>query len=328
MPTHPTVNDNARTVDIIGYDCGWGCGDFGCEDGPAHMPLAYIIAALRKNGFTPRNHGLLGIKHLGNHAALDDKHKTLPLLREALSRLHEAVYSSAHAHHLPLVFGGDHSSAIGTWSGIINATQHHGKFGLIWIDAHMDAHTDKTSHEGKWGGWWHGQPVAALTGHGLTEFTALGASAQTAAKIAPKISPAHISIIGAHSYEPAEVKFTEQHGIRVYTLDEVQQRGFATVFAEAYARATTGTQGWGMTIDLDAFHPDEAPGVGTHEDKGLRSADVLPVLKGIAHKAGFSGLELAEFNPHRDRNNITVNLIEKLVDHIFTSEGSIGHTVR
>lgn len=323
MTSLPIVNDNARAVDIIGYDCGWGCADFGCEDGPENLPMAEIIASLRKNGFAPQWHGPLGIKHLGSHAAFDSKEKTLPLLREALSRLHESVHASAAHNRLPLVFGGDHSSALGTWSGIVNATHHHGNFGLIWIDAHMDAHTDKTSHEGKWGGWWHGQPVAALTGHGLTEFTSLGSPLGAAAKI----SPAHISIIGAHSFEPAEVKFTEKHGIRVFTLDEVQQRGFASVFAEAYARATTGTQGWGMTIDLDAFHPDEAPGVGTHEDKGLRSAEVFPLLKGIAHKAGFSGLEIAEFNPHRDRNHKTVTLIEKLVDHIFTSEGSIGHTV-
>lgn len=324
MASLPIMNDNARSVDIIGYDSGWGCGDFGCEDGPEHLPMAEIIASLRKSGMAPHWHGPLGIKHLGSHAELDDKNKTLPLLREGLSRLYTAAHDSAAQHHLPLVFGGDHSSAIATWSGIVNATRQHGQFGLIWIDAHMDAHTEQTSHEGKWGGWWHGQPVAALIGHGLTEFSMLGSAPGEPAKI----SPAHISIIGAHSFEPAEVKFTEKYGIRVYTLDEVNQRGFAAVFAEAYARATTGTHGWGMTIDLDAFHPDEAPGVGTHEDKGLTSKDVLPVLKGIAHKAGFSGLEIAEFNPHRDRNNKTVNLIEKLIDQIFTSEGSIGHTVR
>lgn len=317
------VNDNARTVDIIGYDCGWGCADFGCEDGPAHMPVAQMMAALRRGGFTPHCHEPLGIKHLGSHAELDTKQKTLPVLREALSRLHDAAYRSARQHHVPLVLGGDHSSAIGTWSGIVNATQHHGRFGLVWIDAHMDAHTEQTSHEGKWGGWWHGQPITALTGHGLTEFSALGGTARAAAKI----SPAHISIIGPHSFEPAEVAFTEKTGVRVYLLDEVRERGFAAVFAEACARATTGTLGWGLSIDLDAFHPCEAPGVGTHEEKGLRSADVLPALRGVAHKAGFSGLELAEFNPHRDRNNKTVNLIEKLVDHIFTSEGSMGHTV-
>lgn len=324
MASPRTVNDNARTVDIIGYDCGWGCANFGCEDGPEHLPMAEIIAALRKNGFAPHWHGPLGIKHLGSHAELTDKHKTLPVLREALARLHQATHDSAERHHVPLVFGGDHSSAMGTWSGIVNATGNHGRFGLIWIDAHMDAHTEQTSHEGKWGGWWHGQPVAALTGHGLTAFTSLGSVAGSPAKI----SPSHISIIGAHSFEPAEVKFTEKTGVRVYTLEEVERRGFATVFAEAYARATTGTHGWGMTIDLDAFHPDEAPGVGTHEDKGLASSAVLPVLKGIAHKVGFSGLEIAEFNPHRDRNHKTVNLIEKLVDHIFTPEGSMGHTVR
>ena len=319
MTTQPTINDNARTVDIIGYDCGWGCGNYGCEDGPGQLPADQILAILQHAGFLPQWQGPLGIKNLGQRRPDSVKTDTLPLLQEGLDRLSRAVAASAARQHIPLVFGGDHSSAIGTWSGIVSAQQQHGKFGLIWIDAHMDCHTFETSHQGKWGGWWHGQPVAALTGQGLPQFTQLGDGRA-------KISPEHIAIIGAHSFEPAEVEFTKNHNLRVYTLDEVKSRGFATVWQEALQRVTTGTQGWGMTIDLDAFHPDEAPGVGTDESDGLCSADVLPLLKSIAHMTGFSGLEIAEFNPHRDRNFKTVNLIEKLVESIFTAQGSMGHT--
>lgn len=35
------------------------------------------------------------------------------------------------------VFGGDHSCAIGTWSGIATALRPVGDIGLIWVDAHM-----------------------------------------------------------------------------------------------------------------------------------------------------------------------------------------------
>lgn len=36
-----------------------------------------------------------------------------------------------------LVLGGDHSCAIGTWSGVAVALRPVGDVGLIWVDAHM-----------------------------------------------------------------------------------------------------------------------------------------------------------------------------------------------
>lgn len=36
-----------------------------------------------------------------------------------------------------LVIGGDHSCAIGTWSGVASAKREEGDLGLIWVDAHM-----------------------------------------------------------------------------------------------------------------------------------------------------------------------------------------------
>lgn len=313
------INDNRRSVDIIGYDCGWGCANYACEDGPAHIPLDAVLHALRQGGFAPHWHGSLGIKALGSHAQLTTKEQTLPLLKEALDRLSQSTAESAGRQHIPLVFGGDHSSAIGTWSGIVHARHAHQRFGLVWIDSHLDCHTVATAHQGKWGGWWHGQPVAALLGHGLKDFTHLSDAAA-------KISASHLSIIGAHSYEPAETAFVEKMGVTVYTLDTVRKRGFAAVFAEAYERATKDTLGWGLSIDLDAFHPATAPGVGTDEADGMMPEEVLPVLRNTGSRPGFSGLEIAEFNPHRDKNHKTGNLIEKLIQNIFTGTGSLGHT--
>ena len=59
-----------------------------------------------------------------------------------------------------LIFSGDHSSAIGTWSGVLNSLPAESSFALIWIDAHMDAHTLSTSHSGNL----HGMPVSVLLG--------------------------------------------------------------------------------------------------------------------------------------------------------------------
>ena len=38
-----------------------------------------------------------------------------------------------------VVIGGDHTCALGTWSGVSNALEQTA-IGMIWIDAHLDAH--------------------------------------------------------------------------------------------------------------------------------------------------------------------------------------------
>jgi len=297
-------------AEIIGFDSGWGCRNFGCEDGPHKLSPSTIIHRLTKAGVAVKWRGPLGLKFLGDHAAATTKEDTLEFTVTALRRLFDTVREATLARHVPVVIGGDHSSAIGTWSGVVNALQAEGNFGLIWLDAHLDAHTAETSHEGKWGGWWHGQPVTALTGWGLNTFRTLGGNAA-------KISPQHLSIIGPHSFEPSEAAFVAKHGIRVYFLEEVRKRGFAAVFQEAYARATRGTAGFGLSIDLDAFQPGDAPGVGTTEDEGLVAGEVLPVLKSLARQPAFRGLEIAEFNPHNDRDQKTLHLLETLLETLF-----------
>jgi arginase family enzyme len=47
-----------------------------------------------------------------------------------------------------LVVGGDHSCAIGIWSGASDALRRSGPLGLIWIDAHMDMHVPATTPSG------------------------------------------------------------------------------------------------------------------------------------------------------------------------------------
>ena len=298
-------------AEIIGYDSGWGCRDYLCEDGPAAIPADHLLHKLRYRGVNARWRGPLGLKFLGKHQILNTKEKTLPLVVEGLKRLFNHVKRAVENKCIPIVIGGDHASAIGTWSGVVAALHAEQNFGLIWLDAHLDAHTNETSKSGKWGGWWHGQPVSALIGEGLQQLTDIGGSK-------PKISPKHLSMIGIHSFEPEEEVFVKRHNIRVYYLEEVVRRGFAAVYAEALQRATDGTAGFGLTIDLDGFDPEAAPGVGTPESKGMNTAEVLPIIQSVARHPLFKALEIAEFNPHKDKDNKTRTLIENIIESAFT----------
>ena len=298
-------------VEIIGYDSGWGGRDYLCEDGPAAVPADNILHKLRYQGVEVKWRGTLGIKFLGKHDLLNTKEKTLPLVEEGLKRLSNHIKLSINNDYIPIVIGGDHTSAVGTWSGAVNALNAQRKFGLLWLDAHMDAHTHKTSHQGKWGGWWHAQPLSALIGHGLPELKNIGGAFV-------KLDPQHISLIGVHSFEPEEEAFVKKHNIRVYYFEEVIQRGFKEVYLEALERATNGTVGFGLSIDLDFFDPSEAPGVSSPEDKGMKAAEVLPIIRATARNPLFKAMEIVEFNPHKDKKDKTRILIEKIIENVFS----------
>lgn len=302
----------ALQTGLIGYDSGWGCADRGCADGPDAVDTQRLQKKMAALGVDLALGGTLGLKKLARAAHIKTRKDSFPLVNEGLKRLSAHVRQNAKSGRISIVLGGDHSSAIGTWSGIVSAHRAEGRFGLIWLDAHMDAHTPETADEGKWGGWWHGRPVAALCGHGEKEFTHL--ASRTA-----KLSPKHLSLIGLRSFEPGEQAFVKRNKISAAFMQDVKAKGFDAVFKTALQRATRGTDGFGLSIDLDGFDPSDAPGVGTAEKGGLKAKDVLHTLRGIGRHPKFKGLEIVEFNPHHDKSGKTARLIEKIILAVFAA---------
>ena len=74
---------------------------------------------------------------------------------------------------------------------------------------------------------------------------------------------------------------------------------------------------FGLTIDLDAFDPLDAPGVGCRESGGIRAAEFIPVIEKLHQQAGFVGLEIAEYNPIVDQQAKTAQLIPALIEAVY-----------
>jgi len=204
---------------------------------------------------------------------------------------------------LPLVLGGDHAVAIGTWCGVARAT--NGPLGLIWLDAHLDAHTPATTLSMNP----HGMGTAVLMGEGMPELLEIGADA---------IRPENLCFVGIRSYEVGEWATLRRRGARVFYMDEVEERGFDVVFREALAIATKETAGFGISIDLDGFEPTEVPGVGLKTRGGLRGAEVIRSLRGIARQPGFQALEIVEYIPELDEDDRTAKLVLDLATACLT----------
>lgn len=282
-----------RPIQIIAVASGVGARDAGCAKGPDALQHSGLLSRLNLQGLDISWHKTL---HPASTGA------PLSIIHDLNEQLAQQVWDSAASGHLPLIVGGDHSCAIGTWSGAALALKQHGPLGLVWVDAHMDSHTPNTTPSGAI----HGMPLAALLGYGTPELVNL-------AGFSPKILPRHVCLVGVRSYEPGEAELLQRLGVRVFFMAEVKQRGIGRVMEEAFAIARNGTAGFGISIDLDAFSPEESPGVGTPVRDGLRHLELDRVLLGIGHIPDLVALELAEFNPLRDHNGRTLGLIEDLL---------------
>jgi len=231
-----------------------------------------------------------------------DDQSPLKAVTKTSRQLAQQVIRSVKGSAFFTVIGGDHTCAIGTWSGAANALQKKGRLGLIWFDAHMDSHTPETSPSGAL----HGMPLACLLGHGEQSLIRL-------ASPPPALAPQHVCLIGVRSFEPEEADLLNRLGVRVYFMSEIHRRGFTAVMEEALNLVVQSTAGFGISIDLDVFDPDDCPGIGSPAAGGLRRSETLAAINRIRTVNGFLGAEIAEFNPHLDRYDITADLITDLL---------------
>jgi arginase len=204
----------------------------------------------------------------------------------------------------PVVVGGDHSVAIGTWSGV--ARHAAAPIGLLWIDAHMDSHTPESTYSGAI----HGMPLACLLGQGDKRLLDIGLKGA-------QLAPAHTVVFGARSFEPEEAEFLARMQVRVIGEEEIERTGFRAAFDAALAIVSGAPHGFGISIDLDAIDPSIAPGVGSPEPDGLTAIDILASLHGLAGNDHLLCLEIVEYNPDRDRHGITAKLIGGLIEEIL-----------
>jgi arginase len=291
-----------RPVRILGAASGFGASDQGCVEGPIAMRRLKLDQALRRPEMPVSWHTL--IKPVPPwHDVAEPFEQASNFLERLANRLIPIVHRREHF----LVLGGDHSCAIGTWSAATVTLKSQGPLGLIWIDAHMDSHTPETSISGAL----HGMPLAALLGHGHRQMIDLIVPG-------PKLAPEYVCLVGVRSYEAGEYELLQRLGVRVIFMAEVNRMGLATALAEALAIARNGTAGFGLSIDLDAIDPQDAPGVGTPVPGGIHGQELLECMTLIAaQKQDLIGLEIAELNPARDRDGVTAKLVYALCQRVF-----------
>lgn len=284
---------------MIGAASGWGATIRTCEDGPLFLKEAECAAFLKSRGIDSIDwemvYPLMSFKE--KEVSFSE---SLSIVADFNRRLSKHVAQALQSRYFPVVIGGDHSNAIGTWNGVAEVSKE--PFGLIWIDAHMDAHTLETTPSNAW----HGMPLASLMGYGTKELTTLTRSD-------PILLPEHLCLIGIRSFEEGEAKLLQKLGVKIYYIEEVKERGLANVLSEAIAYVTARVKSYGVSLDVDVVDPSEAPGTGCFVPNGLSAHMLLSALSLIRNDERLTAFELVEFNPHKDTDQITLQLCREIL---------------
>jgi arginase len=298
-----------RVIKTLGAATCLAGSEDGCDSGPHVLRRSGMIGALaRRHGVRLEWRRLLTPRpELGLEASVAD------LCR----RIHQRVRNLVEDDHPFLFMGGDHSCAMGVWSGVMRGMPRARDLGLIWIDAHMDAHTFETTPSENI----HGMPVAAL----------LGQADQRLAQIYgnhPRLYPSQLVIIGARSFEPPEQALLKRLGVRVCTMGDIYRKGgLRPLLLKEIARLRHRCRRYGISIDLDAVDPDDAPGVSSAAPGGLSGAALCRALAGLGGDPALIGLEISEFNPRNDRGHRTERLVEQLIGAVYGETLSAGEII-
>lgn len=292
-----------KAVSILGVPLGYGASMAGVDIGPAALRVARLNQRIARLGYSVDDRGDMRLERPRTYPEEGEKLKYVREIRNACEELAVDVEAILAADHLPLVLGGDHSIAIGSFSGAASYYKKQEQtLGLIWFDAHADMNTPESTPSGNI----HGMPLSALLGYGTPELV-------NVAGFAPKVDPRLVAHVGARDVDPGERELINKLGVRFFTMREIDERGMSACMDDAIAIASGGTAGYAVTFDVDALDPGDAPGSGTLVRGGLTYREAHLGMEKVAEAGGMRVLEIVEINTALDVNNKTAELGVELI---------------
>lgn len=223
---------------------------------------------------------------------------------EQCTRVAYAVKHNLKTNYFPIVLSGDHSSALGTISGI-KAVYPTKAVGVVWIDAHADLHSPYTSPSGNI----HGMPLSAALGEDNMDCKVNEVTPETLQKWedmknigtqGTKISPENLIYFGVRDTEEAEDYQMEKLSIRNYKVDEVRYRGIQNCVDEALTKLSNCDLIY-ISFDVDSMDCDMISyGTGTPVPKGFDQYEIIAIINQIIKSKKVVCIEVVEVNPLLD----------------------------
>lgn len=221
--------------------------------------------------------------------------------------------------HFPVIFSGDHSSALGTIQAFKKA--HKDKsLAIIWVDAHSDIHTPYDSSSGNI----HGMPLGGVVNIIKSGENVLDESTQTQwQKLCTlggekPISPKNITYIGARSMEKSERDIIKEFEIPLYEVSQIRKDIYGSM--QKIITSLKDIDAVYLSVDVDVMDGKIFTSTGVRENNGLYPDEldtcIELIIKGLHKK--LIAVEFTEFNPtlqdcdHKD-TEVLLNIISNAI---------------
>ncbi|WP_323885531.1 formimidoylglutamase [Aeromonas allosaccharophila] len=214
-------------------------------------------------------------------------------------RLAERVSAALDLGHFPLVLGGGHEVAFGSWSGLNLHLAGQGRVGIINFDAHFDLRMKQE-----------------LASSGTPFF-------QIAEQCAAQGTPFHYACLGVAETANTQALFARAEALGVWhVLDEAMTQTGLPALLAGLDTFIADCDHLYLTIDLDvlpgAVLPGAVmPGVSAPAARGVELAVIEPLIAHIRASGKLRLADLAEYNPTLDQDNRSARVAARLV-HLLT----------
>ena len=290
-------------IQLIGVPLWYGCDNPGTEQAYDCFRKAGVEELCRSCGHT--------LSKSFSIVVPDDKDKQADPSMEYLNgtltacrNLEQALSSAMAAGDFPLVLGGDHALGIGSVAGV----SHHipkEDLTVIWVDAHTDINTNESSDSHHI----HGMPLAACLGLGSRKLI------DGFGKEAVKVLPENLFYIGARSVDDGEWEILKEQGIRVFTMEEVKEKGIAAATAELLSLVKTPYIH--LSFDVDFMDAAQYHATGLPIPHGPSIEDTHTCLTMILDSGKVRSMDFVEYSPKNDSDQSGLATCMELLGSIF-----------
>ena len=208
----------------------------------------------------------------------------------AHGRVEEAARRLFSAGARPVFVGGDHGLTGSVIRGLA-AARPELRLAVINVDAHLDVreYADAASLSS-------GTPFRRALETGI-------------------VTGARMAMIGIRRFANSRyyLDFARGEGVRLFTVDEVGERGAEGVAREALDAVAGDADALYLSIDLDATDAAFAPGVSASGIGGLTAREIIEIVRTLAAHPMLVGADLMELSPPHDHDARTAKLAARLL---------------
>ena len=284
---------------LVGAPVDSGKRRTGCLMGPDAYRTAGLGDALADLGHEVTDHGNLATPAIQDQPTpVGQIHAMKRTIGWTASIMAKA--ESAMENGLPIFLGGDHSLSLGSLTGVAAyAAKNKQPQFVLWLDAHTDFHTPKTTASGHL----HGTPLAYATGQaGFDGFPPVSAP----------VPQENVCIIGLRSVDRPERRALEASDILYHDMRSIDENGISRPLA-AFLEKVSGANGaLHVSLDVDFLDPSFAPAVGTTVPGGATLREAHLIMEMLHDSALMTSLDLVELNPFLDERGRTAQLMVDL----------------